>query len=86
MDGPVAYYAIVQDGGGPDVATGLVRRRSTSKGPVDESLGRRLVWQASSALFEWEMGDVSGRELIEISEAAAQGLIDRFRAEWGEAG
>jgi hypothetical protein len=86
MDGPIAYYAIVRDDADSDRATGLVRRQSTPEGPVDESLGRSLKWQASSALFEWEMGDVSGRKLIEISEAAAQGLIDRFRAEWGEEG
>jgi hypothetical protein len=86
MDRPTAYYAIVQDNAGPEAATGLLRRRSTPEGPVDESLGRGLRWQASSALYEWEMGDASGRELIEISEAAAQGLIDRFRAEWGEQG
>jgi hypothetical protein len=86
VDEATAYYAIVQDEAGPDGATNLVRRRSTSEGPVDESLERGLRWQATSVLHEWERGGISGRELIEISEAAAQGLIDRFRAEWGEAG
>jgi hypothetical protein len=86
MDRAVAYYAIVQDEAASDAATGLVRRRPTSAGPVDESLSRDLRWQASSALSAWEAGDVSGGELIEVSEAAAQGLIDRLRAEWEEAG
>jgi len=44
-----------------------------------------MTWDADAAIVEWEYGDV-GADLIEISEAAAQGLIDRFRAEWGEAG
>jgi hypothetical protein len=86
MDRAVAYYAIVQDGAAADAATGLVRRRPTAAGPVDELLGRGLRWQASPALSAWETGDASGGELIEVSEAAAQGLIDRLRAEWEESG
>jgi hypothetical protein len=30
------------------------------------------------------MNDVSARRLVEISEAEAAELIERFRAEWGE--
>jgi hypothetical protein len=83
---PVTYYAIVRGGGGLDSASGLVRRRATSQGRADESLTRDLGWQASSALFEWETGDASGRELIEISAAEAERLIERFRVAWGTAG
>lgn len=82
----ITYYAIVRGGNGIGAATGLIRRRVTAEGRTDESLDRELRWQASSALFEWEMNDVSGRELVEISEAEAAGLIERFRAEWGEPG
>jgi hypothetical protein len=78
------YYALVRDGNGIEAATGLVRRRVTAEGRADESFGRDLRWQPSSALFEWEMSDVSSRKLVEISEAEAAELIERFRAEWGE--
>jgi len=82
----ITYFAIVRGGGGIDTATGLVRRRFAAEGRIDESLDRNLGWQPSSALFEWEMNDVSGRELVEISEAEVAELIERFRAEWGEPG
>jgi len=58
----------------------------TQEGRVDESLRRNFSWQPSSALYEWEMGDVSGRHLIKISEEEADMLIERFREKWGEQG
>ena len=76
----ITYYAIVRGGNGIDAATGLIRRRVAPEGRVDESLGRDLQWQPSSALFEWEMN----AELVEIIETEAAELIERFRAEWGE--
>jgi hypothetical protein len=85
VDG-VSYYAIVRDGTDPQAATGLIRRRSTSEGQEDESLREDMSWQASSALFEWETGDVSGRELVEISEPQAEQLIDSFRTKWKKPG
>jgi hypothetical protein len=85
MDG-VSYYAIVRDGTDPEAATGLLRTRSTGEGREDESLRDDMSWQPSSALFEWETGDVSGRELIEISEPQAEKLIDGFRAKWKKPG
>ena len=80
----ISYYALVRGGNEMDAATGLVRRRVTTEGRIDESLGRDLRWQPSSALFEWEMNDVSARKLVEISAPEAAELIERFRAEWGE--
>jgi hypothetical protein len=80
----ITYYALVRGGNGIEAATGLIRRRETAEGRADESFGRDLRWQPSSALFDWEMSDVSSRKLVEISEAEAAELIERFRAEWGE--
>jgi hypothetical protein len=80
------YYAISRNAASFDDATGLVRRRATNEGTVDESLHRDFEWQPSSALYEWEMGDVSGRYLISISEAEAERLIEGFRLKWGERG
>jgi len=48
---------------------------------VDESLQRDLQWHPTSAITQWEYGNLPG-ELLEISEAEAQGLIERFREKW----
>jgi hypothetical protein len=62
--------------------SGLVRRRTSPEGRIDEALQRDLKWVPSSAIVEWEYGDV-GAELVEISEAEAERLIDRFGEKWG---
>jgi hypothetical protein len=51
-------------------------------GPIDEALRRDLTWERDSAIVEWEYGDV-GADLVEVSEAEALGLIERFRERWG---
>lgn len=78
----VRYYAIIRRGSVTDEPTGLIRRRFMGEGRVDESLREDLSWQYTSALYEWEMGDVSGRELTEISEEEAERLVERFRERW----
>jgi hypothetical protein len=35
-----------------------------------------------SAIYEWERGEEMGAELVEISEADAESLIQDFRREW----
>jgi hypothetical protein len=85
MEEEVSYFAIVGVGRTPGNPSGLARRRYSSEGRVDESLQRDLSWRPTDAVTQWEYGN-SSSELTEISEAAAQGLIDRFRAEWGGAG
>jgi hypothetical protein len=82
----IEYYAITRNASSTADATGIIRRRTTQEGRVDESLRRNFSWQPSSALYEWEMGDVSGRYLIKISEAEAERLIERFHEKWGEQG
>ena len=79
----VRYYAIVGVGRTAQFPSGIARRKPSADGPVDEALRRDLTWQPDSAIVEWEYGDV-GAELVEISEAEAAELIERFRAEWGE--
>jgi hypothetical protein len=82
MTEKVSYYAII--GGGRTAAnpSGLAQRRYTSSGRVDEALGRDLSWEPTSAITQWEYGNLSG-ELVEISEADAAQLIERFRERWG---
>jgi hypothetical protein len=75
------YYAVVGSGRTLENPSGLVRRRVSSEGRIDEALQRDLTWALSSALVEWEYGDV-GSELVPITETEAQALIERFREKW----
>ena len=79
------YYAVVGSGRTAQDPSGLVRRRASSEGRVDEALQRNLTWAPSSAIVEWEYGDV-GAELVKISDADAQTLIERFREKWAAPG
>jgi len=55
----------------------------TTQGRLDETLRRDLTWSRDSAIYEWERGEEMGAELIEISEADAERVIQSFRQEWG---
>ena len=79
------YYAIIGAGRTAQTPSGIARRKLDAEGPVDEALRRDLSWQPDSAIVEWEYGDV-GAELVEISEAEAERLIERFREKWAEQG
>ena len=74
----VQYY-VIMSGHGSRAASGLARRRYTQAGPVDETLGRDLSWQADSAIAEWEYGDLDA-ELIKINKHEAENLTQAFRA------
>jgi len=76
------YYAVVGSGRTAENPSGLVRRRMSSEGRIDEALQRDLTWKLSSAIVEWEYGDV-GAELVGVGETEAQALIERFREKWG---
>jgi hypothetical protein len=76
------YYAIVGRGRTLDNPSGLARRRSVGGIPVDESLRRDLSWGDTTAIAEWDRGEELSRDLVEISEADAAQLIERFRERW----
>jgi hypothetical protein len=82
---PVKYYAIVGSGRTPQNPSGLARRVISADGQVDEALRRDLTWQRDAAIIEWEHGD-AGADLVEISEAEAQALVERFREKWSREG
>jgi hypothetical protein len=82
MADQVEYYAITRGAAATDQASGLIRRRLTPGGRVDESLRRDGSWRPSSALFEWEMGDVSPRRISAVTEAEAGRLTARLRDQW----
>lgn len=85
MGDSVKYYAIVGAGRTLQNPSGLARRVTSNDGQIDEALRRDLTWQRDSAIIEWEYGDV-GTNLVEISEAQANELIERFREKWGQEG
>ena len=82
MSDEVKYYAIVGSGRTVRDPSGIARRTFRADGPIDEALRRDLTWERDSAIVEWEYGDV-GPDLIEISQADAEELIERFRVRWG---
>jgi hypothetical protein len=81
------YYAIVSPGRPATEADGLARRRLVEEnGEVvelhDESVRRDLSWGGSSAIVEWEHGEL-GFDLVPVSEEEAEAIVERFRVTWG---
>jgi hypothetical protein len=79
---PVEYYAITRGSAATSQASGLIRRRLTPAGRFDESLRGDGSWRPSSALFEWEMGDVSPRRIRTVTEVEADRLTVKLRDQW----
>ena len=84
MTGNIVYYAILRDGDTRDQPSGLARRTLTPQGRLDETLRGDLTWKRDSAIYEWERGEEMGADLVEVSEAEADELIERFRVKWGQ--
>jgi hypothetical protein len=83
MANETKYYAIVGRGHKSSDPTGLARRVMAGDGIVDESLCRDLTWGHTTAIVEWDRGEELTRDLVEISEAEAQALIEQFQEKWG---
>ncbi len=83
MPEKVTYYAVVGEDRTIGNPSGLVRRRHSAGGPVDESLARDLSWSFTDAIYQLERGENFGPELMEISEDEANVLVGRFRETWG---
>ena len=84
MTDEIKYYAIIGRGRKSSDPTGLARRVVLRDGIIDESLRRDLTWGHTNAIVEWNRGEEITRDLVEISEAEAQALIERFREKWGQ--
>ena len=84
MEDEIKYYAIIGRGPKSSDPTGLARRIVLRDGIIDESLRRDLTWGHTNAIVEWNRGEEITRDLVEISEAEAQALIERFREKWGQ--
>jgi len=78
----IDYYSVVGVGRTADNPSGIARRRFTAEGRVDESLRRDFTWGPTTAVIDWEYGNLSG-ELVRITEAEAEAQVERFREKWG---
>jgi hypothetical protein len=81
MPDKVTYYAVVDDLSSREQPAGVFRRIYTEDGGrSDEAFTRNLAWEFSPALISAERGDLQN-EFIEISEAEANQIVERIRAE-----
>ena len=86
MPDHVTYYAVVSGNRTTQDPSGLARRRHLATGGFeDEALRRDLTWGHTSAIVEWNR-DAMDFGLVEISEAEAGELIERFREKWSRKG
>jgi hypothetical protein len=81
----VHYYAIIGRGRTVSDPSGLARRTVLDDETLDESLRRDMTWGHTAAIAEWNRGEELTRDLVEISEAEARALTERFRVRWGGA-
>ena len=84
LTGNITYYAILRDREARDRPSGLARRTLTPQGRLDETLRANFTWKRDSAIYEWERGEETGMDLVQISESEAQALIERFREKWSQ--
>jgi hypothetical protein len=86
MPDQLTYYAVLAGSRTAQNPSGLARRRHLQTGGFkDEALGRDLTWAHTSAIVEWNRDALDFR-LVEISEAEANELIERFRVKWSQEG
>jgi len=77
----IAYYSIIGAGRDTGNPSGLARRTLAGTDRIDESLRRDLTWGPTTAVTDWEFGNLPG-ELHEIGADEAAALIERFRQRW----
>ncbi len=82
MPEKITYYAVVGTGRSVTNPSGLVRRRHTAEGLIDESLTSDLTWNFTNAIYQEERGENFGPDLVEIGAQEAEALIERFREKW----
>ena len=82
MPEKITYYAVVGTGRSISNPSGLVRRRHTAEGLIDESLTSDFTWNFTNAIYQEERGENFGPDLVEIGAQEAEALIERFREKW----
>jgi hypothetical protein len=80
MTADTTYYAILDEDSSLDRPVGVFRRVKSEKGQIDEAFSRNLKWEFSPLLYSAERGDTM-YDFAEITEAEANEIVDRIRAE-----
>jgi hypothetical protein len=81
VPGTITFYAVIADNRTIDNPHGLVRRLEHDDGPSDESMRMDFSWAGSPLIAQWERGGL-GHELVEVSHAQANKIIEYFRMRW----
>ena len=76
----VRYFALLDDDGTPEDATGLVRRVATVPIPTDEAVGRDLEWHPTDYLERYYKLGTMDRDHVEVTAEFAEALLARWRA------
>jgi len=76
----VIYYAITDEMSSLDHPAGVLRRTEKDGLDIDEVFSGALQWIPSAVLVSAENGDITN-EFTEISEAEAEQIVARIRAE-----
>ena len=74
------YYAITDEQNSVEHPIGVLRRVRSENAQIDEAYSRNLKWEFSPLLYSAERGDTM-YDFIEISEAEANRIVERIRAE-----
>jgi hypothetical protein len=86
MPDKITFYAIVGGNRTTDNPYGLVRRLEfDGDGFTDEGLRKDFSWKFTPLIAESEHGDLED-ELVEVSHAQAEKIIQYFRERWGPHG
>ena len=83
MADKITYYALIDAYSSRARPCGVLRRVERGDGKVDEVFSRDLTWDASPLLRAAEHGDTMF-DFAQISEAEANAIVDRIRAEAGQ--
>jgi hypothetical protein len=86
MADKITFYAIVDEDATVDKPYGLLRRLEfDGDGFTDEGLRRDFSWSFTPIIVEWQRSDFDD-ELVEVSHAQANKIIEYFREKWGPYG
>jgi hypothetical protein len=85
MTEKTTYYALVDSRASRERPRTVLRRVKTDEGQADEMFSRDLTWEPSPLLHGAERGDTMF-DFIQISEAEADEIVARIRAEAAQDG
>jgi hypothetical protein len=84
MPEKITYYAVIDGTSSRAHPSGVLRRVEDDQGEVDQIFSKNLAWEFSPLLYSAENGDLTN-DFAEITEAEADEIVARIRAEQAEA-